>query len=280
MLELVDGLRREIKRRGALEVSAAKSPPVKDLHFAMGQNERRGTCSAVPNLRKRYGDVVAVDGLSLEVRRGECFGLLGPNGAGKTTTIEILEGLLAPDAGDVEVLGLRWKNDERAAAAAARHPAPGDAVHRQADGRRDAPPVPLVLRPRQDDRRAARARRAREQARELGRASSRAARSSGCRSRARWPAIRTCCSSTSRHRTRSAVAAPALGRAAALSQRRRHGAADHPLHGRGRDAVRPRGHRRPRQGDRAGHAEGADRVARRAEGRRPRRARSRTSSCR
>jgi ABC-2 type transport system ATP-binding protein len=64
-------------------------------------------------LGKRYGDVVAVHGLSLHVRRGECFGLLGPNGAGKTTTIEILEGLLEPDVGDVEVLGLRWKTDER-----------------------------------------------------------------------------------------------------------------------------------------------------------------------
>ncbi|HEY1307702.1 MAG TPA: ABC transporter ATP-binding protein [Vicinamibacterales bacterium] len=65
------------------------------------------------HLKKSYGDVIAVDGLSLDVRRGECFGLLGPNGAGKTTTIEILEGLLAPDAGDVEVLGLRWRTDER-----------------------------------------------------------------------------------------------------------------------------------------------------------------------
>jgi ABC-2 type transport system ATP-binding protein len=64
------------------------------------------------DLRKRYADVVAVDGLSLEVERGECFGLLGPNGAGKTTTIEILEGLIAPDAGDVQVLGLRWASDE------------------------------------------------------------------------------------------------------------------------------------------------------------------------
>jgi ABC-2 type transport system ATP-binding protein len=63
---------------------------------------------------KRYGDVVAVDGLSLAVHRGECFGLLGPNGAGKTTTIEILEGLLVPDAGDVEVLGLHWDRDEHA----------------------------------------------------------------------------------------------------------------------------------------------------------------------
>jgi ABC-2 type transport system ATP-binding protein len=60
---------------------------------------------------KRYGDVVAVDGLDLDVRRGECFGLLGPNGAGKTTTIEILEGLLAQDAGEVEVLGQPWSAD-------------------------------------------------------------------------------------------------------------------------------------------------------------------------
>ncbi len=62
-------------------------------------------------LVKRYRDLVAVDGLSLEVRQGECFGLLGPNGAGKTTTIEILEGLLTPDGGTVEVLGLRWESD-------------------------------------------------------------------------------------------------------------------------------------------------------------------------
>src|SRR3990170_778216 len=60
-------------------------------------------------LVKRYGTVVAVDGLDLEVRAGACFGLLGPNGAGKTTTIEILQGLLAPDAGEVLVLGLGWR---------------------------------------------------------------------------------------------------------------------------------------------------------------------------
>jgi ABC-2 type transport system ATP-binding protein len=59
-------------------------------------------------LRKSFADVVAVDGLDLEVTRGECFGLLGPNGAGKTTTIEICEGLTAPDAGTVELLGLNW----------------------------------------------------------------------------------------------------------------------------------------------------------------------------
>jgi ABC-2 type transport system ATP-binding protein len=65
-------------------------------------------------LVKQYGALTAVDGLDLEVRRGECFGLLGPNGAGKTTTVEILEGLNEPTAGSVEVLGLRWEKDERA----------------------------------------------------------------------------------------------------------------------------------------------------------------------
>jgi ABC-2 type transport system ATP-binding protein len=64
-------------------------------------------------LVKRYGDVVAVDGLDLSVPPGMCFGLLGPNGAGKTTTIEILEGLLAADAGEVELFGLRWGRDDR-----------------------------------------------------------------------------------------------------------------------------------------------------------------------
>src|ERR1700722_17674212 len=62
-------------------------------------------------LRKAFADVVAVDGLDLEVKRGECFGLLGPNGAGKTTTIEICEGLTPPDSGTVELLGFHWDSD-------------------------------------------------------------------------------------------------------------------------------------------------------------------------
>ncbi|HEX6104350.1 MAG TPA: ABC transporter ATP-binding protein [Gemmatimonadales bacterium] len=68
----------------------------------------------VRGLRKAYGPVVAVDGLDLEVRPGECFGLLGPNGAGKTTTIEICEGLTPPDSGEVLVLGRRWGRDDQA----------------------------------------------------------------------------------------------------------------------------------------------------------------------
>ena len=64
-------------------------------------------------LEKRYGSVVAVDGLDLGVRMGECFGLLGPNGAGKTTTIEMIQGLLKPDRGAVRIFGLTWGKDER-----------------------------------------------------------------------------------------------------------------------------------------------------------------------
>jgi ABC-2 type transport system ATP-binding protein len=56
--------------------------------------------------------VVAVAGLDLSIARGECYGLLGPNGAGKTTTVEILEGLLPPTAGVVELLGLSWARQE------------------------------------------------------------------------------------------------------------------------------------------------------------------------
>ncbi len=61
---------------------------------------------SVRDLRKRYADIQAVDGVTFEVRRGEVFGMLGPNGAGKTTTVEIMEGLREPDSGEVRVLGL------------------------------------------------------------------------------------------------------------------------------------------------------------------------------
>ena len=86
--------------RGALDYTHRMHPAVP---FALD----------VRALRKRYADVVAVDGLDLLVAAGECFGLLGPNGAGKTTTLEICEGLLAPDAGEVIVLGRHWASDER-----------------------------------------------------------------------------------------------------------------------------------------------------------------------
>jgi len=60
----------------------------------------------VTGLRKRYGDVRAVDGVTFAVEEGEFFGILGPNGAGKTTALEIIEGLREPDEGEVSVLGM------------------------------------------------------------------------------------------------------------------------------------------------------------------------------
>lgn len=68
----------------------------------------------VSGLRKRYGDVRAVDGVTFEVGEGEFFGILGPNGAGKTTTLEIIEGLREADEGEVSVLGMApWPRNSR-----------------------------------------------------------------------------------------------------------------------------------------------------------------------
>ncbi|MDQ6706883.1 MAG: ABC transporter ATP-binding protein [Acidobacteriota bacterium] len=72
-----------------------------------------GPLLQIRRLRKAFKEVAAVDDVDLEVHAGECFGLLGPNGAGKTTTIEICEGLISPDSGEVELFGLRWKTDSR-----------------------------------------------------------------------------------------------------------------------------------------------------------------------
>jgi ABC-2 type transport system ATP-binding protein len=66
------------------------------------------------NLHKDYDhQVEAVRGIDLQIYEGECFGLLGPNGAGKTTTIEVLEGLIEPTSGEVEILGKRWGNADQ-----------------------------------------------------------------------------------------------------------------------------------------------------------------------
>jgi len=69
----------------------------------------------VADLRKRYGENEVVRGLSFEIRRGECFGLLGPNGAGKTTTLRCCLGLIDPDGGTIEMVGLPVPQAARAA---------------------------------------------------------------------------------------------------------------------------------------------------------------------
>ena len=65
----------------------------------------------INDLGKNFGDVTAVNGLNLKIRKGELFGLLGPNGAGKTTTISLLCGLLAPSAGSAQIAGFDIRKD-------------------------------------------------------------------------------------------------------------------------------------------------------------------------
>jgi ABC-2 type transport system ATP-binding protein len=72
----------------------------------MSLNDEDAIIVRVEGLRKSYGNVEAVRGISFEIKKGEVFGLLGPNGAGKTTTLEILEGLRQPDGGSVRVCDL------------------------------------------------------------------------------------------------------------------------------------------------------------------------------
>ena len=67
---------------------------------------------SVNELKKFFGDIKAVNGISFEVKKGEVFGLLGPNGAGKTTTIKLLLGLLEPNHGDISIMGLNPETEE------------------------------------------------------------------------------------------------------------------------------------------------------------------------
>lgn len=68
--------------------------------------EAASAAVSVRNVKKHFGSTAAVDGLDVELRRGRVLALLGPNGAGKTTTVEMCEGFLTPDSGEVRVLGL------------------------------------------------------------------------------------------------------------------------------------------------------------------------------
>jgi ABC-2 type transport system ATP-binding protein len=76
------------------------------------EREQRPPAILVRGLRKAYGGQAAVDGLELEVPRGSFFGFLGENGAGKSTTIRMLTGLIPPDSGEIEILGMKLPGEE------------------------------------------------------------------------------------------------------------------------------------------------------------------------
>ena len=84
----------------------SRVPGRRHLSSSSSRTEPAVASVSVRDLRKSYGDLEAVRGISFEIERGEVFGLLGPNGAGKTTTVEILEGYRKRDGGEVEVLGV------------------------------------------------------------------------------------------------------------------------------------------------------------------------------
>ena len=88
------------------DIIGAAFPPLRETMQPAPVAAATGPVIRCRDLRKRYGDVEAVAGVSFDVQPGEVFGLLGPNGAGKTTTIEILEGIRDADAGELSILGL------------------------------------------------------------------------------------------------------------------------------------------------------------------------------
>ncbi len=89
-------------------------PNTRKLASGPGSEPDPDAAISIRGLVKRYGEFVAVDGLDLDIRRGEIFALLGPNGAGKTTTVEICEGYRSRDAGEVLVLGQDPAHGKRA----------------------------------------------------------------------------------------------------------------------------------------------------------------------
>lgn len=102
----------DIKVHAKPRVRPVRNPPVREIIRTMAR-----FAVEVRGLRKRYGEVTAVDGLDLGIRPGEVFGILGPNGAGKSTTVEILQGHRSRDGGTVSVLGVdpasagrRWRS--------------------------------------------------------------------------------------------------------------------------------------------------------------------------
>ena len=107
---------RDVMVGDCVLVTSTSAPVVADNRPRPGDPLDPDAAISVRGLVKRYGDRAAVDGLDLDIRRGEIFALLGPNGAGKTTTVEVLEGYRKRDGGDVRVLGVdparggrRWK---------------------------------------------------------------------------------------------------------------------------------------------------------------------------
>ena len=225
----------------------------------------------VQDIRKRFGDFTAVDGISFTVPPGEIFGLLGPNGAGKSTLIRMLTTLLPPSSGTaLRRRPRRGEGRRRRAPGDRRHPA-GDDQRPRAERRGEPDHLRQAVRraareAEAADRRPARGGRADRVARQAGEESL-GRHAPSRRDRAR-PGARAAhlLSRRADHRPRPRVARARVGDAAEDQARARpHGAAHDALHGRSRQAVRSHRDRRsrPAGGARlADEAEGVDSRAR------------------
>ena len=209
-------------------------------------------------LRRRFGEIVAVDGVGFGIGAGETYGLLGPNGAGKTTTISMIAGLLERDGGEVTVDGEPMTTRSVRAKSAIGYVPQDLAIYPDLSGREN-----LMFFARLYGMPTARGEAAHRRGADPDRA--------GRPGRRPGQALFRRDEAAAEHRHRPAAPAEAAdpgrahGRGRPAEQERDPGQrcgpvrsgdggpVHHPLHGRGRTAVRPDRHHRPRQADRRGH---------------------------
>ena len=110
-LDKINALEQEITRLQNLIPDSPMQIKVKQRKKGFVFDPNSESTIVIKDLVKQFGEVTAVNGINLEIKKGELFGLLGPNGAGKTTTINILVGLLSPTKGSAVVGGYDVKRD-------------------------------------------------------------------------------------------------------------------------------------------------------------------------
>ena len=251
----------EERADGALLIEPLPSPaaarPEVPAAVASSKAPVNGAADAIleiDELSVSYGAKKAVDGVSLQIRRGEIFGLLGPNGAGKTSTLSAIEGLVQPRAGRVSVDGIDVRRHPLPGKGKARCPAAGNELPVPALDYADRPALCGVVRRaavRRADRREPAGRSALAARPTSASSSSRAASSSACRCTSRRPRTGASVARRTDGRSGSAITPAAVGPDRAYPRAGREHSPDHPFDGGGPGGVRSgRDHRQRQAPDR------------------------------